>query len=340
MTNPLHPFSGGISRRARQIVFTLAVLSVPPLLVGCTPAAEAPVNPAQAIDADPLALFPAGAAAVATLDVRTFYASGAAGAQVAALVESLIPAGQEVAFSMARDVDRMAIGLYAALSVDAVAVLSGRFDPARLQAAAAARTLSRSGAPWVVTTYGGRPLYSASSVALAPLTDHTLVAGSESAVRRVLDRLARPGAPARQPRELAPWMFATLEAPGSAFACALDMASVAPGSLHGLSLPPALASLSRAATVGDFHPPGLNVASTLTYADASRAASGADALRQLAALVNIAAAVGAAPRIQNLSLTPEGANVACKFELDDEAMRRALGSVLRLLAPTAQRPPG
>jgi hypothetical protein len=306
----------------------------------CGPAAPPvapPVNPALAIDADPLSLFPAGAIALASLDVRAFYASGSTGGQLASFGEGVLPVGQEVGMSVSRDVDHIFIGVYASGGVDAVAVASGRFDIPRLQAAVAAHVTTKTGAAWVAFPYAGRTLYTVSNVAFAPVTDHTMVSGSESAVRRVLDRLAIPSPQAR-PRELADWMIGTVAAQGSAFAIAADIASIPPQALHGLPMPTAMNGLSRAAVIGDFNPPGLNVGSTLTYADPERAAAGGNSIRQLAAFVNMAAAMGAAPKVQNLSITPEGVNVAVKFALDDEAIRKSMASVIKLATGSTAPP--
>jgi hypothetical protein len=282
--------------------------------------------------------------------MRAFYASGSVGAQLAAVTEAMVPAGQEVGLSVSRDVDRMVVGAYVTPGVELVAVLGGRFDAGRLQAAAAAHAVSRTGAAWVALPYAGRTLYTVSNLAVAPLTEHTLVAGTEGGVRHVLERLAAGGPNPHPAREVEGWMLAALAAPGSAFAGAVDVGSIPPAALHGWPLPAVLTGLSRAALVGDFHSPGLNVASTLTYADPQRATAGVDALRQLAAMVNVASALGAAPRVQNLSLAADGPNVACKFGLDEEGMRKSLASVLRLLAPASPalppppvyppRPPG
>ncbi len=303
--------------------------------------AVTPVNPAVAIDADPLALLPAAPAILGNVDARAFYASGSTGAQVAALAEGLFPFGQEVGFSAGRDVDRMAVAVYAGATLDAVGVLQGRFDVPRITAAGAAHIPTRTGAPLVALPYAGRTLYTVSNFAFSPLTDHTMVAGSESAVRRVLDRLAMtPAAPAR---EVADWMLGAVQTPGSSYALVADVASIPPAALRGIPLPPGMTGLLRAAVIGDFHPPGLNVAGTLTYADPTRAAAGADTLRQVAAFANIAASLGAGPKIQNLTITPNGPSVGCNFALDDEAMKRSLASIMKVVggavAPASMPPP-
>jgi len=312
-------------------------------VVGC--AADAvppvvPVNPALAIDADPLALFPPGAIALADLDTRALYTSGSLGGQVAGIAEGMLPLGQEVGFSASRDVDHVWAAAYVGATTDALAILEGRFDPVAMQAAVAAHPLGRLGAPWATAPYAGRTLYSTSGLAFAPITAHTLAAGSESAVRRVLDRLAQPTPHPNGPRDLPDWMQKTIESPGSAFALAADVGSIPPAALQGWSMPGAMAGLSRLAVIGDFHPPGVNVASTLTYADPARATAGASALQQLAAIAAVAGQIGAAPRIQNLTIVPEGPAVACKFMLDEESLKRSLASAMKIFSGAPARPNG
>jgi len=332
-----HRWARNLARAAFTAFVALAVC-------GCGAEAAAPpvapLNPALAIDADPLALFPPGAVAISNLDARAFYASGSSGAQLAALAEGMIPLGQEVGFSASRDVDRVLFAAYVGAGVDGVAVLSGRFDPARMQAAAAARVASRSGSPWLVAPYAGRTLYSSAGFGFAPLTDHTLAVGSESAVRRLLDRLAQPGARPVGTRDVADWMVKVIQSQGAAFALAADVAAIPPATMQSWPLPPTLAGLSRVALVSDFHPPGLNVAGTLSYNDPVRASSVADSLRQLGALVAVAGQVGAGPKVQNLTIAADGANVGCKFVLDDEAMSRSFASILKLFSGATARPPG
>ena len=61
---------------------------------------------------------------------------------------------------------------------------------------------------------------------------------------------------------------------------------------------------------------------------------------QLASLVEVAGQIGAAPRLQNLTIGVDGANVGGRFTLDEEALKRSLASVLKLFASATARPPG
>jgi hypothetical protein len=299
-----------------------------------------PVNPAQVIDADPLALFPGGAVVVGNLDTRAFYASGSVAAQLAAMLQSLVPPGQDVGVTVSQDVDRVLVAVYAGTGLDAVAVLSGRFDVGRMQAAAASHPPVPGRASWVMLPYAGRTIYTSNGAAMAPLTDHTLLAGSEGAVRRLLDRLAQGGPQPRTARELSDWMLKTVESQGAAFALAADIGAIPPALLRGWPLPTAMTGLLRVAVISDFHPPGLNVASTLAYVDPAHAVAGANALRQVGAVADIAGKLGAGPQLQNLSIVPEGPTVGCKFALDEESVRRSLASLTKVFAGALPHPPG
>jgi hypothetical protein len=319
-------------------------LAAPVTVEGCAsappPPAAPPVDPSTLLDADPLALVPPGAVALANLDNRSFNASGSPSAQLAALGESNLAVGQELGLSPSRDIDRSVFAVYVGAGSDAVVIASGRFDQARMQAAAASHVPSRMGTPWTALPYAGRTLYTSSNVAFAPITDHTLAAGSESAVRRVLDRIASWGREPHPKRELADWMVQTVETPGAAFELAADIGSIPPQAMHGFALPGAANGLSRLGVLVDFHPPGMNVAATLTYSDAAHATAGADSARQLGAVVSSAGKLGLGPQIQNLAIAVDGPTMTTKFALDDQGIRLAIAAMTKILAAAAPRQPG
>jgi hypothetical protein len=319
-------------------------LAAPVVAGGCAsappPPAAQPVDPAVALDADPLALVPPGAVALANLDNRSFNASGTPAAELAALGETNFAVGQELGLAPSRDIDRSVFAVYVGATSDVVAIATGRFDQARMQAAAASHVPSRLGTPWTALPYAGRTLYTSSNVAFAPITDHTLAAGSESAVRRVLDRIATWGREPHPKREIADWMLQTLEAPGSAFEFAADVGSIPPQAMHGFTLQGAANGLSRLGVLVDFHPPGLNIAATLTYADPPHATAGADAARQLGVVLTSAGKLGLGPQIQNLTIAADGPNMTTKFALDDQGVRLAVATITKMLAATSPRPPG
>lgn len=288
-----------------------------------------PVAPLP-VDSDPIALLPRGAVGVAWLDARTFYASGAVGAQVAMLTEKLVPVGQDAGLSAARDVDRVLVGLYATGGFDATAILTGRFDVARVQAAGEARLTTRGGS-FTALPYGGHVVYAAAGTAFVVLSDHTLIAGSEPGVRRILDRLAFLH-DAHPQREIPGWMIEALESPGAALVVALDSSGLPPGMFQSLPVPMTWTSgLTTTRIIANFHDPGMNVAGTMTYADPPHAVAGADSLRQLASIVSAAAALGVAPRIQNLTIVPNGTNVESKFVVDEQAMKSSIATLIQWL---------
>jgi len=89
--------------------------------------------------------------------------------------------------------------------------------------------------------------------------------------------------------------------------------------------------LTTTRIIANFHDPGMNVAGTMTYADPPHAVAGADSLRQLASIVSAAAALGVAPRIQNLTIVPNGTNVESKFVVDEQAMKSSIATLIQWL---------
>ena len=89
-----------------------------------------------------------------------------------------------------RDVDRVVVGAYTTSGADAVAIVCGRFDPAKITAA----TQSKGGTAIVHGMYAGRDTYAAGPAMYSVLTPKTVVAGTGDGVRRAR---ANPGQEAR-----------------------------------------------------------------------------------------------------------------------------------------------
>src|SRR5207253_7108617 len=68
--------------------------------------------------------------------------------------------------------------------------------------------------PILVSSYGGRTLYTVNNAGLTILTARTAVAGTESGIRRAIDRIQDGRVARDQPK----WMLDTLETPNAAFA--------------------------------------------------------------------------------------------------------------------------
>ena len=283
----------------------------------------------SAADADPLALLPPSAIVVASLDAHAMYASGSVGSTLASFTDSLVPLGPDAGFLASRDVDRVVVSAYAGTSADVAVVLSGRFDVDKV--AAAAKT--KSGAPIVRGTYAGFATDVVGAITIAPLTSKTLVAGTSERVHRVLDRLgAGPLA-----RSIPPWVAETLGTPGAQFAVTADFATqpIASATLGSISLS-WLKGLQVVRAIGDFDAPGINVAGTLTYGDATQAQGATDGMRFIDGWQKLLAPLLLGAKVQNLQVSSVGNDVTCKFALDDSSLRALLALASRYAQPPTQ----
>jgi hypothetical protein len=276
------------------------------------------------LDADPLALLPGSAVVVANLDTRAIFSGGSAGAQVAAFASGLAPIGDEVGFQARRDVDRVTLGVYATGGADFAAVLSGRFDETKIAAA----TTASGGAPIVRGIYAGRTTYTVGAVQYAVLTSKTLVAGSADGLRRLLERVQA----ATLDRSMAPWMVETLETKGADVALAADLETQPlPAAAMGTASLSWLKGMRVARVIGNFAPPGMNVAATMTYGDPQLAQAAADGVRFVDGWLNRLGPLFGGVRLQNLEVTTDASDLRCKFAVDDQTLRTVLALTSHLL---------
>jgi hypothetical protein len=143
-------------------------------------------------------------------------------------------------------------------------------------------------------------------------------------VKYVLDLLQK-GPPARS---LPPWVLETLQTPGATIAVTADFASrpVAAAALGSVNLP-WLKGMRIGRVIGNMQPPGLNVAATITYADASGAQDAASAVRSVDRWLDLFGPLVGGLKLQGF--------VRCKFALDTQGLHTLLAMLPRLL-PTAQ----
>jgi len=295
------------------------------------PAAHVPTIEAR-VDGDPLAVLPGAAALLVSVDARAFYASGS-GAQAGPLLDGLFPVGAEAGFVPSRDVDWITIGVYSMEGADFAAVINGRFDAAKVDQAAQSHAATRGGATIAVSQYAGRSLYTVGDVGFTILTPRTALAGTQTGMKRTLDRIHD----GRLQRDLPPWMIQAVETKGPAIVVAGDLANQQLSQLTATApmLATALAGLRVIRLLADFHDPGLNVAGTLTYADAQTAQTAAGGLRQAGNLANILAISGVVPQLRGLDVNVAESNVQAKFAVDDQSLRAFLSHVSQWTPPGA-----
>jgi hypothetical protein len=285
------------------------------------------VTPAEAkldLDSDPLALLPSSAVVVTNLDARAMFASASVGAQLAALAETLLPLGPEAGFDAKRDVDRVVLGAYTSTGADAVAVVSGRFDVAKI----AATTQGRGGVPIVHAMYAGRDTYTAGPAMYSVLTAKTVVAGTGDGVRRALERVQDR----KIERAIPAWVDETLSTPGAELALAADFTSqpVTVAAIGSVSLP-WLSGLRVAKVIGNFQKPGMNVAATLSYGEPAQAETAADGVRAADVWLKVLGGFLGGLSVQDLDVKTDGKDLKCKFAVDDQTLGRLLAFAPRLL---------
>jgi hypothetical protein len=279
---------------------------------------------AEQIDADPLALLPGSAGVVATSDAHAVSASGAVGAQLEALAERYIPIGDEAGFKASRDVDRVVAGAYSSAGVDVAAVLSGRFEEAKIKQAAEAHTQTRGGL-LSETTYAGRTLFTVGDIGFAILTPRTALVGTGAGIRRALDRI-RDGHPKR---EIPAWIQETIDTPNAtATVCADFTQPVAAAAITSFSVS-WVKGVDRVRVVVGLEPPGMRVTGRITYDDGPSATAGADGLQHAATMANLVALTGLTPRIGDLAIRAVDTTVDASFTLDDGALRNLLALATR-----------
>jgi hypothetical protein len=276
------------------------------------------------LDSDPLALLSGSAVIVANVDARSLWDSTTVGPQLGAIADRLVPLGDDAGFEAKRDVDRVVLASYATGGVDVAAIVSGRFDEAKLEAA----TKTKSGAEVTTTMYAGRATHAAGGAVWTVLTAKTVVAGTSEAVRRVLDKVKTGKIERAEP----PWVIETLQTPGAELAVAGDFASqpLVAASIGSLRLP-WLEGLHVARVIGNFQKPGMNVAATLTYGDAQQASSAADGVRTVTGWVKLLGPLLGGVSLQNLDVQTTGTDMQCKFAVDDQTLSNLLALAPRFL---------
>jgi hypothetical protein len=281
--------------------------------------------PSEAIDQDPLALLPGKPVVLGVVDVPAFLASPL-GNEINRLAGKYVPLGQETGFVLQRDLKRLVGGAYSLAGVDVVAVAQGNFNPDLIRSAVERNVMTPGGVPLVHSKYAGNDVFTAGNVGFTVVTLHTMLIGNETGMRRALDRIRDN----RLAREVPEWMTKLIETPQAATVLAGDVATE-PRIAAAARMAPFLAGLSSFRIVGNFQPPGVNVAGTLSYSDAASAAAGANALRgfaQMSAIAGVLAIFGLGAPIQNLQVENHDSDTSFVTSSDAESLARLLAQVM------------
>jgi hypothetical protein len=296
----------------------LASMLVPSTLALAACGGDKPTATPAAIDldADPEALLPAQAIVYARLDAKAFFASQSFGPDLAKAAEKGSPLGEEVGFQPSRDLDTVYAGVYSTQGADVAAVLVGRFDEAKVKKLAETHSPTRGGGALVVSQYGGRDVYTINNVGFTVLTAKTALAGTETGIRRAIDRV-RDG---RVKRDVPPWVDTTLSTQGAVLAIAADtQAQPGTGEILKQAPFPWMQTAQKARILMDFNAPGSNVGAAITYADEAQATQAAAGLNNTASFARILALIGL--QFRELKVTTDKTDVQVKISVDDQSLR-------------------
>jgi hypothetical protein len=316
----------------------LALVAGPGVL-GCSKKGPAVVKSAERpttdddIDREPFALLPGNAVLVGRLDAHALFASSL-GPKVQHVVESLVPIGAAAGFVAERDLESIVGAAYSMQGADAAFVARGTFDPAAFEAAVAKGTPGPYGSPWVKSEHAGRAVYTASDVAFAPLTRKTALAGTNTGLRRALDRL-RFGAPKI---ELPDWA-AEISTTSSPLAIAGEWGDQ-PVASEVVNRAPFLNGVRALHLTGNFDRPGLNLDGQLTYPTAEVAGDAESRLRSMGQLASLASIIGLSP-VHDLRSEAKAEKVHVAVSVDGPYLGRwldVLPTLVPAMVPSAPTP--
>jgi len=247
------------------------------LLAGCskqgdviTQAGEGRSLTEADIDRDPLALLPGGAVALSYLDAKQMFASRF-GEKLVAIATQQVPLPASAGFEPRRDLEKTYAGFYSMTGADVAGVAVGKFDKAKIEAAADGTQKTALGLPVTKSSYAGRTLYTAGNVGFTVLTSRTALFGNDVGIRRALDRIKE----GRAKRQLPQWMEKLLSTPNAPLVLGADLTSN-PVPDAARSQLPFLDGVQTIALLGNFQDPGLNLAGTLSYGEEESAQRGAE----------------------------------------------------------------
>lgn len=288
----------------------------------------------QTIDADPLAVLPGGALVLGRLDAEALFATPL-GAKVGGIANNLLPLGAESNFLPSRDVKRIVAAAYAMQGADTCAILQGNFDVTSIRAAAQRQATTPSGATIVRTSYLGNEIYTVSNIGFVPLTAHTILSGTETAMRRALDRLAA----GTLSHSLEPWMDELLATQNASFVAVGNLSGQGVVEAAGANIP-FLAGLRLVRVLGNFKDPGTNVVGSLTYRDdasATQAVQVIGQLQQVTSFTSLLSMLGLAPRIPPITVAQQASDVAFAVSIDTSTAATLLDLAVQLTQPTTAR---
>lgn len=282
----------------------------------------------EVIDREPWGLLPGGALIWFEVDHAKFVRAEF-GPRLLAMITPLLPLPQGGGFDLNKDVQLMRGGLYASAEGDLAVICSGQFEWAAFDRAASEHPRTARGVEIRRARYAGQETLQAGPYSLAVLSPRTMVFGTELGVRRVLERIEE----GRVHRALPSWFEQMVAAEGASFRFGVDLdAQPVPATLR--SQVSFFDGLRAARLLGNFEPPGLNIAGTLTYDGPAAAKKAGDLMeRQAAALAraSLLLSILKVPKpIRRLETRADGKDLRVALELDGRAVDMGLAHLGQL----------
>jgi hypothetical protein len=271
---------------------------------------------AEDIDRQPLWLLPPGGIGWLHLEVAPAAASEL-GQYVLADLRARFPVPEAAGFSFERDVVRLSVATYSMQGLDFAGVASGHFDAQRIETAASAYPGGPLAPQLVKSEYARRSLFTSASIGFVILTPQTALFGNETGIRRCLDRIAE----SRVADDLPAWVKELLVTPNATFSVGADLQSnPLTAALTGRLA--ALRGASMARAIGNFDPPGTNLAGTIGHPDHDAARATASALLQAGGSLNIYGRLfGLGQPIRKLETQAVGSDTQVVLAVDGGAVR-------------------
>jgi hypothetical protein len=276
----------------------------------------------EQIDADPVPLLPGGAVGVLSLDAQALFNSSF-GEKTRAVVEKRMPLPPSAGFEPKRDLTHIWLGFYSMQGADMAGVARGTFDRQKIEAAADGVQQTPFGVPVVKSSYAGRTLCTAGTIGFSVISAKTALIGNDTGMRRALDRINE----GRAKKQLPPYMDKLMASSQAPIIAGADFTSspLPDAARQELKF---LAGARTLALIGNYEPPGLNLAGTLTYESPEAAQTGAQNLVSLRVMVErvapFLALMGIGQPIRKLEAEPKESEVSFVLAADGVAVAALL----------------
>ncbi len=283
----------------------------------------------QEIDEDAFRLLPPGAVVLVRVDAERMFASDF-GKELGRLLTEMLPFAKGAGISPERDISVVVAAMYATGGMDMTFVCKGKFRGEATATSIKENPKTESGKAILTVSYAGATMYVAGEVAMAILTDQTMVFGSQLSVRRVLEGVQE----GRLARHVPKWFESMLSRSSADFQIGVDLDAQPIPSTLGEQVE-LLKSVRAARLLGNFEEPGLNFAGTLSYRDPESAEEASKRIEGLTESLDrygvLLAALQIPQPIVRLEAKPTGKETQVVAELRGDSVAELLKNASQLL---------